>query len=313
MKRFVVLALILVVCVPLLADKVKIGYINSARIIQEYKGMRDLQEQYRKDVEEWERQAKAMEQEILDLQNELQTQDYLLSAEAKQRKLRQLESLRQKYQTFLEEIWGPNGKAKQRNDEITRPVVEKINRILDRIGREEGYTIILDVAAGGVVYVADGLDLTDRILDELNRDYGAPVGPVVRKKFYILRFKDTDRDARDRKIGSRLRQLLITALVNSGKFEKADPAEAVRAVSELIPGKEEDATEEEAFAVGERLDVDIIVKANVSMIAGKISVEYKVYDPMGKVVIREGTKEEMGEENIERLAEAIAQDIASAF
>ena len=54
------------------------------------------------------------------------------------------------------------------NAELTQPIIEKMNLVLNELGENEGYDIIFDVAPGGIVYADEGFDLTDRVLDGLN-------------------------------------------------------------------------------------------------------------------------------------------------
>ena len=56
----------------------------------------------------------------------------------------------------------------RRNEELTRPIIEQMNQVLTRLGEEEGFSIIFDAADGNVVYADRALDLTDRVLEELN-------------------------------------------------------------------------------------------------------------------------------------------------
>ena len=64
-------------------------------------------------------------------------------------------------------IWGDDGRAVQRNLELTKPIIDKVNEILQRICEEEGYGLVLDASEGSIVYAQPELDLTDRILEEL--------------------------------------------------------------------------------------------------------------------------------------------------
>jgi outer membrane protein len=72
------------------------------------------------------------------------------------------------YQQFMDETFGDEGLAAKRNKELTQPIVEKINKILEDLGKEQGYTIIFDVANANIVYADKTLDLTDVVLAKLN-------------------------------------------------------------------------------------------------------------------------------------------------
>jgi Skp family chaperone for outer membrane proteins len=47
--------------------------------------------------------------------------------------------------------------------------VEKINKILERLSADEGYGLVFDVANANIVYAKKEFDLTDRVLEELNK------------------------------------------------------------------------------------------------------------------------------------------------
>ena len=73
------------------------------------------------------------------------------------------------YEGFVQTIFGPEGRVAEKNSELVRPIVDKINLVLKQIGDDEGYTMVFDASIGGIVYAADGIDLTDRVLEELNK------------------------------------------------------------------------------------------------------------------------------------------------
>ena len=82
----------------------------------------------------------------------------------------ELRQRQQEYERFVQSIWGQEGRAVQRNVELTRPIIEKINEVLARIGEEEDYDIIFDAANGSIAYGRASLDMTERVLEELNKE-----------------------------------------------------------------------------------------------------------------------------------------------
>ena len=172
-KRVGVLMIVLfaasVMPVPLLAQEIKVGYIDSIKIFAEYAETQEAERLYRKEVDAWKAQADAMEQEIVKLQDELRAQSLMLSEAKQQEKKLDLDKKMQDYQRFMSETFSDDGLAARRNKELTQPIVDKINRILENFGQAEGYTIIFDIANANIVYAQKALDLTDRVLQELNK------------------------------------------------------------------------------------------------------------------------------------------------
>ena len=152
-----------------LAQEIKIGYIDSIKIFAENKETQDAERVYRQDVQQWEAQKQRMEQEIARMGEELNAQSPMLSEEKKQERRLEMNRKMDEYKRFMEETFGDNGLAAKRNKELTQPIVDKINRIIEQIAIEQKYTMVFDVAQANVVYADKKLDLTDLVLTRLNQ------------------------------------------------------------------------------------------------------------------------------------------------
>lgn len=155
--------------ISVLAQETKIGYIDSIKIFADYRETQEAERLYRQEVDQWTAQKTQMEQEIVRLRDELQAQSLMLSEEKKAEKKLELDRKMAEYQQFMDETFGDDGLAAKRNKELTQPIVEKINKILEDLGKEQGYSIIFDVANANIVYADKTLDLTDVVLTKLNQ------------------------------------------------------------------------------------------------------------------------------------------------
>jgi outer membrane protein len=150
-------------------QELKLGYIDSQRIFAEYKETQDAEAVYKKEVDAWKAQAQAMEQEIVKLQDELKAQSLMLSEEKQREKKLAYDKKVEDYQRFMTETFGDNGIAAKRNQELTQPIVDKINRILQTIAERDGYTMVFDIANANIVYANKSFDLTSQVLEELGK------------------------------------------------------------------------------------------------------------------------------------------------
>lgn len=150
-----------------LAQDVKIGYIDSIKIFAENKETQAAEALYRKDVDQWEAQKQRMEQELMRLGEELNAQSAMLSDEKKAERRLEVQRKSDEYKRFMEDTFGDNGLAARRNKELTQPIVDKINRVVEKIAQEQGYTMIFDVANANIVYADKALDITDLVLTAL--------------------------------------------------------------------------------------------------------------------------------------------------
>lgn len=155
--------------VSALAQEVKIGYIDSIKIFAENKETQDAERVYRQDVQVWEAQKQRMEQELARMGEELSAQSPMLSEEKKSERRFEMQRKMDEYKKFMEETFGDNGLAAKRNKELTQPIVDKINRIIEAIAIELKYSMVFDVANANIVYADKKLDLTDIVLTRLNQ------------------------------------------------------------------------------------------------------------------------------------------------
>jgi Skp family chaperone for outer membrane proteins len=156
------------------AAQLKLGYIDSQKIIESYKEAQDAQKQLASLNEQWQQEAKNMQQDLQDKQDQLESQSLLLSEEKKNEKAQEIQNLYLRFQQFQQEKWGQQGELYVKQKEFMQPVLDKINAAIRRLGAEDKYDYIFDVVAGNILYVSEGqADLTQRVLDELNKALGA--------------------------------------------------------------------------------------------------------------------------------------------
>jgi outer membrane protein len=61
--------------------------------------------------------------------------------------------------------------------ELTKEIIERMQRIMRRVGQTDGYTLILERSEGGVVYVPINYDLTDLLIQRYNAGEGREASP----------------------------------------------------------------------------------------------------------------------------------------
>jgi|WetSurMetagenome_2_1015567.scaffolds.fasta_scaffold00149_21 outer membrane protein len=150
--------------------QMKIGYINSEEIFRNYSGTKEAQAKFDKEVAKWEQDASTRQKEIKDLKDQLDKQSLLLSAERRAEIEAKLKQKMQEYQDFLQTKFGQKGEALSKNEELTKPIVEKIQKIIDKISKDDNYDFIFDARAGGVIFAKKTYDLTERVLNILNKE-----------------------------------------------------------------------------------------------------------------------------------------------
>lgn len=151
------------------AQQLKIAYVDVQRLKAEYKEYVQAQEEFSKLMTVWQAKADSMQNEMQELADRLEKQSLLLSEQAKNEIREQLLVKQNEYQLFVNQVMGPEGEAAQKEYELSKSLIDKINTVIRLIALKENYTYVLDSTAGTVLYAKDELDITNKVLAELNK------------------------------------------------------------------------------------------------------------------------------------------------
>jgi len=142
--------------------QVKLGYIDSQRILMNYQGAIDAQKKLESERNSMALEFQKLQEEFTTGQQNLEQQSMLLSEQSKREKEKELQNLVLRIQQFQQE---KEQELLQRRDELLKPVYEKINEAITKIGEDEGFDLIFDAAS--LLFAKDAFDLTDKMLVEL--------------------------------------------------------------------------------------------------------------------------------------------------
>lgn len=148
----------------------KVVYVDSAKLLNEYQGMKDARAAYQQKVAGWKANidtlASDVQKQILKYEKEA------ASMSAKERQLSQ-ELIRNKQKQFNDYQQATSAQAQQEDAKMTGQIVTQINAYLKKHGESKGYKIIMAATEyGNVAYADKDLDITDAVLDGLNKEYG---------------------------------------------------------------------------------------------------------------------------------------------
>jgi outer membrane protein len=148
----------------------KIGYINSQKIVANYKEAQDTQERLNKINATWEEEGKAMQKQFQEQGEQLESQSLLLSEDRKREKQQELQTLYQKIQQYQAEKWGQGGEFYKKQEELMQPIFDKINQAIKKVAEEQNFDFVFDTVAGNIVYASPKqTDLTDDVIKDLEK------------------------------------------------------------------------------------------------------------------------------------------------
>lgn len=144
----------------------KVGYINSAQILQTAPGRAEADAQIEKELAGFRAQVKRMGDSLNALVADFRKAEATLSPAAKETRMRSIQQKEEEYQQRTEQL---QQQAQQRQLELIRPITELVQRAISEVRAEEGYAMLFDADAQGSPLVAADttLDATPRVLAKL--------------------------------------------------------------------------------------------------------------------------------------------------
>lgn len=144
------------------------GYIDSGRIFNDYGNAKEAQQRFDRLVQGWRDEATEKEKAVAQLRQEVRDQAPILSALKRQEREAALQRAVGEYESFIQDVWGPSGRAYQENERATAQIVVDIRAAVEKVAAQKGIEVVLDAAGGFLVYADRNFDLTTDVLTELS-------------------------------------------------------------------------------------------------------------------------------------------------
>lgn len=148
------------------ADDKPLAVVDSQRIAEEYEAARDAQEQYQKFMHDLELEAGEKEKALTAMAEEIESQKMLLGEDALATKVQAFEQKKAEYFQFRD---GLDERAQAEYKARFAPIMDQITTIVERIGKEKHYGLVVDSSSLVVLYIDPAYDLTNDVLAALAR------------------------------------------------------------------------------------------------------------------------------------------------
>jgi outer membrane protein len=168
-------SLLFVLCmVPafLFAAELKIGCIDLQRILYESEAGKKAKSEIDALIKSKQTVVDERRKILEKLKADLEKQTSALSAQARKSKQDEIEKTEREYLRLAQDS---EAEIRKKDAELKDMILKDILELMDQIGKEEGYALIID--RGIVVYLDKSLDITDKVIKKYNE---AKAGPKKR-------------------------------------------------------------------------------------------------------------------------------------
>jgi len=139
----------------------KVAYVDIQRAINECNAGKDAKKAITKDVEKIQRLVAEKQKELQTMKESLEKQTLMLTPEARVSKEKEYQNKVRDYQRWVDDT---QNEMNQKRAEMERNISIGLVKVIQKVGADEGYTVILEKNETIVLYASKTLDITDRVI-----------------------------------------------------------------------------------------------------------------------------------------------------
>ncbi len=144
-----------------LAADLKIAYVDIQKAVNDSNAGKDAKKAITKDIEKFQRLAADKQKELQTLKESLDKQALMLTPDARGNKEKEYQNKLREFQRWGEDT---QNEVNQKRMEMERNISVALVKVIQKIGTDEGYTVILEKNENIVLYASKAIDITDRVI-----------------------------------------------------------------------------------------------------------------------------------------------------
>ncbi len=170
MKKFSCMILLLVAAAIPSPAQMKIGYINSEAVMQQLPEAQDAQKQLDAISTDWQSDLTKMQTDLQHRFEDYDKKKLVMSDKRRAEVEKELQDLERKMVDYRTAKFGANGELFTKQNEIMKPVQDKLFKAVKDVADEGGYDYVFDKSSTTLLmYSNEKNDLTSKVLAKLQQ------------------------------------------------------------------------------------------------------------------------------------------------
>jgi outer membrane protein len=165
MKTILLLGMTLLFSSVALAD-FKVGIVDMQKAIQSSSAGKKAKKEVEGDFEKKKKELKKKEDDLKKRVEEFEKKQAVLSDKVRQE---QQADLQKDMMQFREEVGKSQMTIQQRERELTKPILEKLQKIISEVAKEKDFSVVLEKAEQSVMFAKSELDITDEVIKRADK------------------------------------------------------------------------------------------------------------------------------------------------
>lgn len=148
--------------------QLKIGYVDSDTILDNSPDMQDARQKIDALIQEWQTELRRMESELKAKQDDYEKRKLIMTEQTSSEALAEIAKLQKEIGDYRDKKFGANGELFQKQNELMKPIQNKVFTIIQLIATEEELDFVFD-RSGDIIflYAKPDYDLTAKVVERL--------------------------------------------------------------------------------------------------------------------------------------------------
>jgi len=150
--------------------QLKIGYIDSNTIMDNLPDAQDARQKLDALIQDWQKELNDLQSQWQTKYDDYQKRKLIMTDQTRADLEAELVKLEQQVTDYREKKFGTNGELFQKQDELMKPVQNKVFNAVQDVAQEEDLDFVFDKSGGDVMllYAKEEYDITPNVMDKLN-------------------------------------------------------------------------------------------------------------------------------------------------
>jgi outer membrane protein len=151
-----------------LSAQLKIGYIDSDTIMDNLPDVLDARQELDAIIRDWQTELRNLEAEFTTKKDDFDKRNLIMTDQTRTEAEKELAELERNISAFRDKKFGPKGELFQKQDELMKPLQNKIFNVIQEIAADEDLDFVFD-RSGDIMflYAKPDYDLTAKVLEQL--------------------------------------------------------------------------------------------------------------------------------------------------
>ena len=154
-----------------LSAQLKIGYIDSDTIMDNLPDVQDARQKLDAMIRDWQTELRNLEAEHKKKKDDFDKRNLVMTDQTRNEAEKELADLERNISDFRDKKFGPKGELFQKQDELMKPLQNKIFNVIQEIAADEDFDYVFD-RSGDIIflYAKPEYDLTAKVLEQLQSE-----------------------------------------------------------------------------------------------------------------------------------------------